>query len=134
MKKKPSIRRLSAEEMRVAAFTQQHGLTFALQAPNGDRGKHLLRTAFGPRDLIVRDKQFCAAQASFDWYNDKLQILVFDRNDYPAIHVRYKKDGTIAEVLIRDDLMKSPWGYAGPIVKKESSLEPSQWQKERDGE
>jgi hypothetical protein len=134
MKKKPSIRHLTDGEMRAAAFTQQQGLIPAEQEPSGNRGKKRLKTAFGYRDLIVRDKQFCAAQASFDWYNDKLQILVFDKDDEPALHVRYKKDGTIAEILIRDDLMKSPWGYAGPIVKKESSLEPSQWQKERDGE
>ena len=119
---------------RVVAFAQQQGLIPAEQPPDGTRGKKCLKTAFGYRDLIVRDKKFTSAQASFDWYNDKLQILVFDCNDDPALHVRYNKNGTIAEILVRDDLMKSPWGYAGPIIKQESSREPSKWQKERDGE
>src|ERR1035438_3901276 len=115
----------TAEVRRVVAFAQQQGLIPAEQPPNGTRGKKCLKTAFGYRDLIVRDKKFTSAQASFDWYNDKLQILVFDRNDDPALHVRFNKDGTIAEIMVRDDLRGRIEPDFGPTTA---------WQKERDGE
>lgn len=120
-KKHPSDARL-----RASALVKQQGLIPAEQTPNGDRGKKRLKTAFGYHDLIVRDKLFTGAQASFDWYNDKLQILVFDVNDDPALHVRYNPDGTIAEILVRDDLME--------VTMRESAPAAADWQKERDGE
>ena len=109
----------SDAKLRAAALVQQQGLIPAEQPASGPRGKKRLKTAFGFRDLIVRDKQFACAQASFDWHNDRLQILVFDSNDDPALHVRYNPDGTIAEIVIRDDLLHCP-------IIKAASREPSQ--------
>lgn len=66
------------------------------------------------------------AGTHLDWYNDRLQILVHDQQDDAALHVRYNQDGTIAEILVRDDLMEK--------VRCEGSLVTGDWQKERDGE
>ena len=45
--------------------------------------------------------------------------------DEPAVHVRLNPDGSIAEILIRDDLM--------PVTKPDRADSLSAWRKERDG-
>ena len=102
--------------------------------PTGPHGKLTLPVNCWPCGAQITGGYAEGASAQFDWYNDKLQILVFDKDDEPALHVRYNPDGTIAEVIVRDDLLPSPWGYAAPIFWPDSSQRESQWQKERDGE
>ena len=66
------------------------------------------------------------AMATLDWYNDRLQILVLDGQcDEVAVFVRLNADGTIAEILIRDDLMS--------LTKPERADALSAWRKSRDG-
>jgi len=58
----------------------------------------------------VRSKDYVeGAAADFDWYNDWLQILVFDQQDDPALHVRLNPDGTIAEILVRERNCSAKW-------------------------
>lgn len=66
------------------------------------------------------------AGACLDFYNGKAQILVDDSQGDVALHVRLNADGTIAEILVRDDLM--------PLVVRESAPPLTAWQAERDGE
>jgi len=96
----------------------------------GDRAKKSLPVEFNPRAItslgFAKD-----ARAYFDWYNDRLQILIDDgQSDDPAVYVRFREDGSIAEILLRDDLLGAP--SCGPIVRRESGPQ-TEWSKERDG-
>ena len=94
--------------------------------PSGDRGKKKLPVEFMTTGL--RSKGFAeGASCEFDWYNDRLQILVFDRTDEPVLHVRFNKDGTIAEIMLRDCDVESKC-----FVEQDSPV--TNWQHERDGE
>ena len=92
--------------------------------PCGNHGKESL-----PVNVTLDGVTSCGyakgAGAGLDWYNDKLQVLVFDHSEDPAIHVRLNADGTVAEILVRDDLMQ--------LIKHESGG-ASDWQKKRDHE
>lgn len=92
--------------------------------PDGPLGSLPLPVLIG--DDYYQSAGFASgASARFDWYNDRLQILVNDgQNDDLALHVRFNADGSVAEILVRNDLLKS--------VKPESSTEVSPWQFERD--
>lgn len=97
--------------------------------PSGDLGNEELLVSFDPSGVRVDGHYAEGAEARIDWHNDRLQILVFDQSDEPALHVRYNRDGTIAEVIIRADLMAAP--SCGPIVKREGEPQ-TEWAKERD--
>lgn len=114
---------------RARAIAQQQYLSGARMPKNGDRGKLSLEVSFGFRDLICIDDRFCGAQLSFDYYNDWLQGLVFDDCDDPAMHIRWNEDGTIAEIIVRDDLMPKIVRECGPRRSGQS-----EWEKARDGE
>ncbi len=95
--------------------------------PSGDRGEKTLLVEADVESVKSFGPYAKGAGASFDWYNDRLQILVYDGpEDEPALHVRYNADGTIAEIIVRNDLMG--------LVKPEGAMKMSEWQKERDGE
>lgn len=94
--------------------------------PEGDRAKQSLTLAHTDDGVFIASP--CAEQsgANIDWYNDRPQILVHDGQfDDPALHVRLNPDGSIAEILVRDDLIGKVHVECG---------HNSQWQKERDGE
>lgn len=95
--------------------------------PNGDHGTQELPVEVNGGQ--IRSLGYAeGAAADFDWYNDKLQILVFDHHDDPLLHVRLNPDGTVAEILVRDreTLRKM-------LLESEARV-ISDWEKERDGE
>ena len=68
------------------------------------------------------------ADAGFmaDWHNDRLQLLTYDAsNDDAAVFVRLNPDGSVAEILVRDDLMSKVRSERGDATA---------WQNERDGD
>lgn len=98
-----------------------HGLSKI--PPAGVLGKQDLITLISNREL--RSAGYAeGASACFDWYNDRLQILVHDKSDEPALHVRLTPEGEIAEIVVRQGLMAK--------MVSESGEAPSQWQNERD--
>lgn len=97
-------------------------LTFHLP-PKGS-GKKRLPLSF--MNGALRCTKFCEGAAiDFDWYNDRLQILIFDNQDEPALHVRFNADGTIAEIVFRDELK--------PLLINEQRRGQSEWEISRDG-
>lgn len=95
--------------------------------PAGDHGARPLRVAHNIDRAELSSLDYAeGAAVALDWYNDRLQLIAFDgRSDDPALHIRLNQDGTIAEILVRDDLL--------PHVHSERFHE-SEWQKERDRE
>lgn len=91
--------------------------------PQGDIGKEPFPVE--QTDTGMRSQGYALdAGAHFDWFNDRLQILVDDGTvGEPALYVRYNADGSIAQILVRSDLM--------PLVEDEEGAN-SKWQDERD--
>lgn len=59
-----------------------------------------------------------------DWYNDRLQLLSYDgKSEEVAVSVRLNQDGGVAEIVIRDELLKLVRSDNGPR---------SEWAIERD--
>lgn len=97
--------------------------------PNGDRGKRPLTIQHSDSDIFVpvETDGRCTSSVGVDWYNDHLQFIVMDGQiDEVAVYIRMNKDGSVAEIVVRDDLMSKVGRETGPDI--------SQWQKERDGE
>lgn len=94
--------------------------------PEGDRAKNTLQVVHHENSVATGIGGHAPDAGAFlDWYNDRLQICVNDGIlDEPALHVRLNADGSIAEIIIRDDLRD----------KIRTEAQPSPWQKERDGE
>lgn len=108
--------------------------------PTGERGKETLPVQIhatpswpgfsipyspNPEQLFP----YQGAGCFFDWYNDHLQVVVDDSSGDgdPAVHVRYNRDGSIAEIMLRDrELLKKCY--------VEGDERPSPWQAERDKE
>ncbi len=98
--------------------------------PLGRRGLNLTVTPLGtvtahlPTDPTEMAGPDAEPQVAVDWWNDRLQFLLYDgRSDDCAVHFRLHPDGSLAEILVRDDLWK--------FVRIESA-EESPWQHERD--
>ena len=95
-----------------------------LLQPAGDLGCQQLMVEHNTPDMKVESGFAKDASAFFDWYNDRLQIIVndgvFDEN---AVFVRFHSNGAIAEIMVRDDLL--------PLVRPESGP-ASPWSVERD--
>ena len=92
--------------------------------PNGDLGKEVLPIEFdaGAVKSFGYAKE---AQAAFDWYNDRLQILVYDgHNSEPVVQVRLDSDGVVNEIIVRS----TDWHR----LRRDSCLPLSPWQAERD--
>jgi len=63
------------------------------------------------------------AQVVVDYFNGGLQALIYDSPcDEQAVAIRYKDDGTIAEIAVRSDLL-------GKVINNERV---SAWQEARD--
>lgn len=111
----------STQEIEVDAF---RGLILA----QGDRGNAPLEIKHTDEGFIIPEHTMgdTGLGAFVDWYNNRLQVCVNDtQEDEPALHVRYNQDGSIAEIMVRDDLMSVVKIMDGPTTE---------WQKERDAE
>ena len=65
------------------------------------------------------------AQATFDWYNNKLQILVYSGiEDEPAVTVRLNRGGGIEEIAYGEHVSQK--------IRAESGPEVSAWLQDRD--
>lgn len=95
-------------------------------SPAGELGKQFLTVRHDRNSIEIIGEGDYARHASvyLDWHNDRLQFLVYDGvEDENAVMVRLHRDGSVAEIIVRDDLMGE--------VKIESG-ETSPWQEERD--
>lgn len=102
-----------------------HVYVEAVIEPKGDLGREELKITGLRGEIITRKQAHMAEQvgARVDWYNDRMQILIDDTSEDQALHIRFNPDGSIAEILVRDDLMG--------LVKIEGESN-SPWQDERD--
>lgn len=100
--------------------------------PNGDRAKLSLKTEYSCNSVSSKGPVAQGAGAVLDFFNDSLQILVYEgeagqEGDEPALHVRLNADGTIAEIVMRSrDLLRLCTFEGEPRAV-------SKWEKERDG-
>ena len=91
-------------------------------APNGPLGRRPLHYQFADGGLTVGSNAETDASIQLDWYNDRLQILIYDgQQDEPALKVRLNPNGAIAEVIRRPDIVPQP--HAHPTTA---------WEAERD--
>jgi hypothetical protein len=66
------------------------------------------------------------AMVAADWFGEEnraLQLLCYDTEDEVAVAVRYAADGSIAEVMLRDDLIDK-------VVRDDVTTD---WMRKRDG-
>jgi hypothetical protein len=96
-------------------------------SPSGPKGRKvlpLLRQEDGIFVPNLQEGNDPGEGALMDWWNDRLQIVVMDRQeDEPALHVRYNSDGGIVEIMVREDLVDMVKIASGPTTA---------WQRERD--
>lgn len=63
--------------------------------------------------------------ARLDWYNDALQVCIDDSGEEVAMHIRFNQDGTIAEIVVREELRA--------LVISEQKRGQTEWEIARDG-
>ena len=109
------------EEIKSSVFPLRRELP-----PRGERGQSPLPVEINADCVNAINPTGEQVQGAYlDWWNDRLQILCYDGVcDEVAVYVRFNPDGTIAEVMLREDLR-------GKAVIE--SPEASAWTKERDG-
>ncbi len=121
---KPSLDTYQVDETELTLPGPDHSQH--LLPPNGERGTKPLPVISKPGELQVDTgrRNTPGEGVWMDWYNDRLQLVINDRQcDEPALHVRFNPDGSVAEVLVRDDLRDK-------IETDDRNI--SDWQKERD--
>ncbi len=91
--------------------------------PNGDNAVESLPIEI-TQDSITSKGFAEGAGCFFDWFNDRLQIVIHSGlDDEPAINIRFNRNGSIAEIIVEDCYWKQVMRVP---------VEPSEWQKERD--
>lgn len=92
-----------APVMRIAELTgDKTGPPITIDVEIGGYGPVILLPLKQPED------PHGTAQVAVDYFNGGLQALIHDSpSDEQAVAVRYKPDGTIAEIAVRSDLMGS---------------------------
>ena len=92
----------------------------------GEHGTKPLRVGYHMEACTIKSLGTFAtgSEAWFDWYNDHLQILFYEgMSDEVALYFRLNEDGTVAEIVVREDLL--------PLVIPEPT-EMTLWSKRRD--
>ena len=92
--------------------------------PNGDRAKRWLDVEHYADHINILFGHDNQPGVYADWWNDRLQLLAYDGQcDETAGAIRLNPDGSVAEIIVRDDLLDK--------VMREP-VKQTAWGKERD--
>jgi len=98
----------------------------AMLPPNGNLARQSLPTLVEPTGLsIAEDSPYAAGVGvHFDWYNDRLQLVIDSPSDDPSLFVQFNQDGGVAAVLTCHEDVHA-------VVGRECHT-PNRWMVERD--